>query len=306
MPGCRDVSLVQRVLGLRSKALSGLLPAGLVKPFQPLVGSSPEPEPAVNATPMFAATSAARPTCVGSVLFDGHANWSTTTEPSPWTPCHSALPAVKPTVLCAALPYLVCSLPALNRLQATARVSTALCPPVADSVYDTSVPPAPGQSRSALLIPVVSGESPVTTAPCTWSASTAVSAAPAGRNGATDGRVAGVAPLTHRVPPAAIQAVTSEAAACSEASGVSLPAEASTSRMSRSARASASTAVSAPKSAAAALRVAAAAPCGSAVSTPSRPVGAVGPATYPSRLRSSWAAIGSAACAATTGNWHRT
>src|SRR5882757_5654725 len=210
MPGCRDVSLVQRVLGLRSKALSGLLPAGLVKPFQPLVGSSPEPEPAVNATPRFAATSAARPTCVGSVLFDGHASWSTTTEPSPWAACHSALPAVKSSALCAALPYLVCSLPAVNRLQATARVSAALCPPSAASVYDTSEPPAPGQSRSALLIPVVSAEAPVTTAPCRWSASTTVSAAPDGRKAATEGSVAGVAPLIHKVPPAVIQAVTSE------------------------------------------------------------------------------------------------
>ena len=63
---------------------------------------------------------------LGSALLFGHSNWSTITEPLPSAVCHSALPAVKPRALCAALPDLGCSLPARTRLPATARVSTAL------------------------------------------------------------------------------------------------------------------------------------------------------------------------------------
>src|SRR5216684_1077094 len=128
MPGACSALLDQRVDSMRSNALPAAPLLGLAKPFQPVVGSSPDPEPATNPTPRPAAMPAASVVWAGSAIGAGQDSMSMTTWPEPLREIQKTLPGVKPSALSSATWYLFCSAPAANAVQFTPRLAAADVP----------------------------------------------------------------------------------------------------------------------------------------------------------------------------------
>src|SRR5258708_38271346 len=92
--GCSAL-LDQRVDSMGSNALPAAPLLGLAKPFQPVVGSSPDPEPATNPTPRPAAMPAASVVWAGSAIGAGQGIMSMGPWPEPLGGIPQTLPGAK-------------------------------------------------------------------------------------------------------------------------------------------------------------------------------------------------------------------